>query len=482
MTPHSDGGSVRTLPYVDHFGLTSPDLRRLLGLALASGGDFAEVFCEYRTSAFILMEEDLIKETAETISLGLGVRVLKGEMTGYGYANDLSRPSLEAAARTAAAIASGRGRARPRPIKGRGRPLRLYPVRVPAHKATLDKKIALVQEAYASAQAHDPAVVRVRVALGDGVQYVCVVNAEGHWARDVRPLVKMSCSVIAERNGRKESGYHGGGGRVGLEYFEEDLAPRAIGREAAAEAVRLLDAREAPAGEMPVVLAPGHAGVLIHEAVGHLLEADFHRRRTSVFWNKMGAKVGADSVTIIDDPTIPRFRGSYNIDDEGTVPRPTLLVENGRAVGRLQDILSARVFKSAPTGHGRREDYSFWPIPRMSNIYIAAGRQSPEEIIGSVGKGLYAEQFQGGQVEDSGKFTFSVSSGYLIEGGRLTAPVKQATLIGTNIDILNKIAMVGNDLRFGLQTGTCSKDGQDVPVTDGCPTLKISEMTVGGRT
>ncbi|MBN2207608.1 MAG: TldD/PmbA family protein [Candidatus Aminicenantes bacterium] len=476
------GATARTLPYVDRFGLTDAAIRRLLALALASGGDFAEVFCEYRASSFILMEDDIIKETAETISLGLGVRVLRGVTTGYGYANDLSRPSLDAAARTAAAIASGRGRrVRPAPSRPGPRPLRLFPVRLPASKAGLSEKIALVRDAYEAALACDPAVVKVRVGLGDSLQTVRIVNSAGVEARDVRPLIKMTCSAIAERGDRRESGYHGGGGRVGMEYFAEELPPRAIGRAAAAEAVRLLDARPAPAGEMPVVLAPGHAGVLIHEAVGHLLEADFHRRRTSVLWNKIGAKVGADAVTIIDDPTLPRFRGSYDVDDEGTLPRPTVLVENGRAVGRLQDILSARYFKTSPTGHGRREDYSCWPLPRMSNIYIAAGVRSPEEIIGSVDKGLYAEAFQGGEVEDSGKFTFSVSSGYLIEGGRLTAPVRQATLIGTNIDILNKIALVGNDLRFGLPTGTCSKEGQDVPVTDGCPTLKIAEMTVGGR-
>lgn len=482
MTPRR-AVPARSLPYVDRFGLSDADIRRLLRLALASGGDFAEVFCEHRSSSFVLMEDDIIKETAETISLGVGIRTLKGEATGYGYANDLSRSALDAAARTAAAIASGRGgRRRPRAARPAPRPLRLYPVRFSAARAGLDEKIALVRDAYQAALARDPSVVKARVGLGDSLQYVRIVNSEGVDARDVRPLVKLVCSAIAERGGRRESGYHGGGGRVGLEYFADELCPREIGREAAAEAVRLLDAREAPAGEMPVVLAAGHAGVLIHEAVGHLLEADFHRRRTSVFWNKIGAKVGADAVTIVDDPTLPRFRGSYNVDDEGTVPRPTLLVENGRAVGRLQDILSARYFKSPLTGHGRREDYSFWPVPRMSNIYIAAGERSPEEIIGSVAKGLYAESFQGGEVEDSGKFTFSVSSGYLIEGGRRTAPVKQATLIGTNIDILNKIALIGNDLVFGLPTGTCSKEGQDVPVTDGCPTLKISEMTVGGRT
>jgi len=232
---------------------------------------------------------------------------------------------------------------------------------------------------------------------------------------------------------------------------------------------------------MPVVLSPGHAGVLIHEAVGHLLEADFNRKKTSVFWDKFGKKVGSALVTIYDDPTIPAFRGSYNIDDEGTPPRKTLLVERGIIRGLLQDKLSARLMGMPLTGHGRRQDYTDIPIPRMANTYIGPGDAGREDILRSVKRGFYADRFQGGQVEDSGKFTFSVSSGYLIENGRLTAPVKQATLIGSNVDILNKIEMVGNDLGWSLQTGTCSKDGQDVPVTDGCPTIKIAMMTVGGQ-
>jgi TldD protein len=471
----------RSLPYIDHFELTERDELRILNLALAQGGDFAELFCEYRTFGFILMEEDIIKETAESISLGLGIRVLKGEMTGYGFTNDPAWSAIKSAAQTAAAIASGSAARAASSLKTRRSLHRLYPVRVPSHRASLDAKIGLVRDAYQSARDHDARIIKVKAALGESIQYVSIVNSEGLRVRDVRPLIKLSCSAIAEREGRKESGFHGGGGRVGLEYFEETLTPRTIGREAADEALRLLDAQDAPAGEMPVVLAPGHAGVLIHEAVGHLLEADFHRRKTSVLWDKMGKQVGSDLVTIIDDPTIPRYRGSYNIDDEGTVPRPTVLIEKGKAVGLLQDLLSARFFKTAPTGHGRREDYSFWPLPRMSNIFIAAGAHEPEEIVASVRKGLYAEQFLGGQVEDSGKFTFSVSSGHLIEGGRLTAPVRQATLIGSNIDILGKVEMVGSDLAFSLQTGTCSKDGQDIPVTDGCPTLKIAQMTVGGR-
>jgi TldD protein len=298
--------------------------------------------------------------------------------------------------------------------------------------------------------------------------------------RDSRPLIKLTCLAIAEKKGKREFGLSGGGGRVGLEYFASGLTPSEIGQKAAQEALNLLEAAEAPAGEMPVVLSPGHAGVLVHEAVGHLLEADFNRKKTSIFWNKMGKKVGSSQVNIYDDPTIPYFRGSYNIDDEGTVPKKTLLIEKGIVVGLLQDRLSASLMNMSLTGHGRREDFTFMPIPRMSNIYIDQGEYSPEEIIRSIKDGFYADQFQGGQVEDSGKFTFSVSSGYLIENGKLTTPVKQATLIGSNVDILQKIELLGSDLKFGLQTGTCSKEGQDVPVTDGCPTIKIAKMTVGG--
>ncbi|MBU2439171.1 MAG: TldD/PmbA family protein, partial [Acidobacteria bacterium] len=246
------------------------------------------------------------------------------------------------------------------------------------------------------------------------------------------------------------------------------------------EALHLLDAEPAPAGEMPVVLSAGHSGVLIHEAVGHLLEADFIRKKTSVFWDKMGKKVASDRVTIYDDPTIPYFRGSYNVDDEGIEPQKTLLIDKGRLSGLLQDRLSAKILNMTPTGHGRRQDYSSIPIPRMSNTYIEHGEYDREEIIRSVKKGFYAHHFQGGQVEDTGKFTFSVSSGYLIEDGRLTTPVKQATLIGSNIAILNSIEMVGSDLTYSLQTGICGKDGQEAPVSDGCPTMKITSMTVGG--
>jgi TldD protein len=321
----------------------------------------------------------------------------------------------------------------------------------------------------------------VKAVFQDHIQHVTILNSDGLIARDARPQARLTCYAVAEEGKRRESGYSGGGGRVGLEYFERGLNPERIGQDAADDALRLLEAVPAPAGEMPVVLAAGHSGVLVHEAVGHLLEADFNRKKTSIFWDKMGKKVGSSLLTIYDDPTIPSFRGSYGIDDEGTIPRKTLLIDRGVVAGFLQDRLSARLMGQPLTGHGRRQDYSCIPIPRMANTYVDKGPDDPADILKSVGKGIYAEKFEGGQVEDSGKFTFSISSGYLIEEGRLTAPIKQATLIGTNIDILRKIEMVGGDLAFGLQTGTCSKEGQDVPVNDGCPTMKISKMTVGGQ-
>ena len=477
----SDTNLIRPVPFEDHFLLSTEDLERTLAIALASGGDFAEVFLEYRAYNFVMMEEDIIKETAESVSLGLGVRVLSGEKTGYGYTNDLSPEKIRRAALAASAIA---GAARTvQAIDLRATPLthNYYRVGEAAHRIPLEPKFAFVKEAYLACQAADAAVKKVKAGIQDSIQFVTIANSDGLLVSDARPMVKLTCTAISEKGVLRESGYSGGGGRVGLEYFRDVRHPADIGREAALEAVGLLEAKDAPAGEMPVVLSPGHAGVLIHEAVGHLLEADFNRKKTSIFWDKFGKKVGSELITIYDDPTIPAFRGSYNVDDEGTPPRKTLLIEKGVIRGLLQDRLSGGLMNMALTGHARRQDYSDMPIPRMANTYIAAGQTPREDIIKSVKKGFYADRFQGGQVEDSGKFTFSVSSGFLIENGRLTAPVKQATLVGSNIDILNKIEMVGADLAFSLQTGTCSKEGQDVPVMDGCPTMKISKMTVGGR-
>ena len=470
-----------SLAFEDHFNISLGDLQKILDISLSRGGDFSEIYLEYKIYNFINMEEDIIKETAESISLGLGIRVLSGEKTGYGYTNDLSFAKIKKAALTAASIASSRTLREASPLSPVQFHHNFYPVLESPHKESLEKKISFVKETYHSAQNFDRKIKKVNVSFLDHTQFVTILNSEGLKVSDVRPLIKLACLAIAEKEDKRETGFSGGGGRVGMEYFSTDLTPKEIGQDAAKEALELLEAALPPAGEMPVVLAPGHSGVLVHEAVGHLLEADFIRKKTSIFWNKMGKKVGSNQVTIYDDPTIPCFRGSYNIDDEGTIPKKILLIERGKMADLLQDRLSAKLMRRPLTGHGRRQDYSCIPIPRMSNTYIDRGKYSPDEIIKSVEKGFYAHKFLGGQVEDSGKFTFSVSSGYLIENGKLTAPVKQATLIGTNIDILKNIEMIGSDLKFGLQTGTCGKEGQAVPVIDGCPTIKISRMTVGGQ-
>jgi TldD protein len=481
MKPVSPSKTSPPPPLIDRFGLDPADLGKVLDLALSSGGDFAEIYMERRNYDFVNMEEDIIKETAESVSLGLGIRVLRGEQTGFGFTNDLALEKVRKAALTAAAIARGKTKIRAARLRKKRSAADVYRETKPADKAGLARKIDLVREAYAAAQKFDRRIVKVKATFQDSRSDIAILNSEGLFARDVRPMVKLVCVAISEKDGQREFGFWGGGGRVGLEHFRDALTPKMIGEQAAREAVVLLEAADAPAGEMPIVLAPGHSGVLIHEAVGHLLEADFNRKKTSIFWNKLGRKVGSELVTIYDDPTIPAFRGSYNVDDEGTAPRKTLLIEKGLVRGFLQDRLSAGLMRQPLTGHGRRQDFSHMPIPRMANTYIERGEHAPEEILRSVDKGFYVASLSGGQVEDSGKFTFSVSLGYLIESGRLTAPVKQATLIGTNIDILRRIEMAGSDLEFGLQTGTCSKEGQDVPVSDGCPTLKISKMTVGGR-
>lgn len=471
---------VRALPFEDHFSLSKEDMEKILNIALSLGGDFSEIFLEYRLFNSINMEEDIIKETSENIMIGAGIRVIYGDQTGYGYTNDISFDKMKRAALSAASIAKGNIPRHSNPLRPSPLPHNYYPVSTIPEEEPLDKKLALVREIYKNALNFDSKIKKVKVSFIDQTRYIRIANSEGLHISDVQPLIKLTCVSIAEMAGRREIGYSGRGGKANLEYFEENHTPRHTGREASQEALTLLEAVQPPAGEMPIVLAPGHSGVLIHEAVGHLLEADFNRKKTSVFWDKMGKKVGNEQIFIYDDPTIPFYRGSYNIDDEGTTPAKTPLIERGKLVGLLQDRLSARLMGEALTGHGRRQDYTCIPIPRMSNTFIDRGEYHPEEILKSVSRGLYAHRFEGGQVEDSGKFTFSVSSGFLIEGGRLSTPVKQATLIGSNLDILRKIERVGSDLAFGFQTGTCGKEGQAAPVTDGCPTLKVAKMTVGG--
>jgi TldD protein len=386
---------------------------------------------------------------------------------------------MKQAALTAAAISSSGGASLPLGLTPRTVTHQVYDLNRPLHDSSLETKINLVQEAYRAAQNYDSKVTKVRTRLTDEIQYVTVANSDGLIVSDTRPQVRLFVYATAEDGENRNTGSDNGGGRVGLGYFESVRTPKQIGEKAAEEAVTLLSAVDPAAGEQPVVLGAGQSGVMVHEAVGHPLEADGNRKKTSIMWDKLGANVANPIVTIYDDPLIPHYRGSYNVDDEGTTPRKKMLIENGVLVGYLQDRLSAKLMGKEPDGHGRRENYQYVPVPRMANTLLAQGDADPEEIIRSVKKGFYAVTYQGGMVQDSGKFSFSVNMGYLIEDGKLTAPVKNATLIGTNVQILNEVSMIGNDMGFFL--GTCGKDGQSAAVTAGTPTLKIEKMTVGGR-
>lgn len=468
-----------SLFWENHFGVTKEQMEKILQAALSKGGEFAELFFEYRIANAIRMEEEIIKETSQSVNMGVGIRVIRGEQTGYAYTNDLSFRKMKETALIAAAIANSSSRLQKITLTENKVPHQVYDLSQAFDQLGLKEKISLVQRAYSSAQKFDARIVKIQVWLGDEMQYVTIANSKRQIISDARPQVRLSVRATAEKNSNRNTGFYSGGGRVGLGYFETQRTPETIGQKAAEEAIILLSAIDPPAGEQPVVLGAGDSGVMIHEAVGHPLEADANRKKTSIMWDKLGKQVASPLVTIYDDPTLLHYRGSLNIDDEGTLPQKTLLIEKGKLVGYLQDRLSAKLMGMTPTGHGRRENFEWPPIPRMCNTVLEKGETYPEDIIRSVKKGFYAMSYQGGQVQDSGKFTFSVNLGYLIENGKLTFPIKNATLIGTNVQILNEIEMVGNDMGFFL--GTCGKEGQSVPVTAGTPTLKIRKMTVGGR-
>jgi TldD protein len=466
--------------FQDRFGVSREDMKKILEIALSKGGDFSELFFEYKISNSVRMEEDIIRESSEDILLGVGLRVLKGDQTGYGYTSELTMESMKKTALTAAAIAAGGGGTTPvTPLSVKESGHQVYDMSAPFTDVKLGGKIALVKEGYGAAQSYDKRITKVQAVLLDQIQYVTIANSEGLLVSDVRPMAIMYVSTTAEENGTRNTGFKSSGGRVGLSHFTDVETPTLVGRKSAEEAITLLGAIDPPAGEQPVVLSSYQSGVMIHEAVGHPLEADANRKKTSIMWDKLGKQIANPIVTIYDDPTIPYFRGSLNVDDEGTETKKTMLIEKGKLVGYLQDRLSARVMGMELNGHGRRESYKNNPVPRMANTVLGKGDANPEDIIKSVKKGFYAVTYQGGQVSDAGKFTFSVNMGYLIEDGKLTKPVKNATLIGTNVQILNEVEMIGNDTDFFL--GTCGKDGQSAAVTAGTPTLKIRTMTVGGR-
>lgn len=484
IAPHFAGNLFAETTYtakpgeVNYFGMSKEDIRKLLEIALSKGGEFSELFFEYMVDSSVSMSEGIIKGSSESVRLGVGVRVVKGEQTGYGYTNELTFEKIKATALTAATIAQGNSKATVANMNEYFPKVQTYATENLISDATLKTKIELIREAYDAAMKYDSKIVKVNSSLADSIQYVTIANSEGHIISDVRPMVRLVVSATAENGKVRGSGHGNDGGRVGLDFYKKAAHPRDIGTRAAKEAVELLSAEPAPAGEYTVVLSKHQSGVMIHEAVGHPLEGDANWKKQSIMSEKFGQIVASPLINIYDDATIPSLRGSLNIDDEGTLCEKAVLIEKGKFVGYLNDKLSAKILKQPENGHGRRETYQHMPIPRMNNTNLAPGESTPEEIIKSVKKGFYAQTYQGGMVENTGKFTFSVNLGYLIEDGKLTKPLRNATLIGSNINILKDVDMVAND--FGVFLGSCGKAGQTVPVTAGTPTLRIKKMTVGG--
>jgi TldD protein len=466
--------------FTGKFNISISNIESLLGVALSKGGDYADLYFEYATLNSLNLEEQIIKSANRAARLGVGVRVISGEKTGYAYCDEIDVAAIHKAALTAAHIAqSGFGAG---PVKvSRSNPARdLYPVTKLIDDEPLPRKIELLNRIDRTSRAFDRRIREAQVSLADEFKLVLIATSEGSLVGDAQPLARMRVMCIADDDGNLQSGVSGGGGRVGMDFFSDRLLDH-YANEAARQAIVQLEAQDAPAGSMEVVLGPGWPGVLLHEAVGHGLEADFNRKGMSAFSGLIGQKVASELCTVVDDGAMPNRRGSLNIDDEGNPTSKTVLIENGVLRGYLQDKLSSRLTGASLTGNGRRESYRRMPMPRMTNTYLLNGASSPDEIIRSVKRGLYAVQFGGGQVDiTNGKFVFNATEAYLIEDGKVTAPVKGATLIGNGPDALTKVTAVANDLALDEGVGTCGKDGQSVPVGVGIPTIKISEMTVGG--
>lgn len=466
---------------LDPWGLKHEHLDRALGEIFDHRIDYADIYFQYTRSEGWNLEEGIVKTGSFSIEQGVGVRAISGEKTAFAYSDTLSLDALLNASRSVREIGrQGQSRQVPSSLRSKTVGRTLYAPIDPL--ATLDAtaKVKLLERLEKKARQRDPHVVQVMAGLGMEYDVIMVLGSDGRLAADVRPLVRLSLNVIVERNGRRESGHAGGGGRTGLAYFDDVILDQYVA-QAVDEALVNLDAKPAPAGEMAVVLGAGWPGILLHEAVGHGLEGDFNRKGSSVFSGRVGQRVAAKGVTVVDDGTIADRRGSLNIDDEGNQTQRNVLIEDGILKGYLQDSHNARLMKTAPTGNGRRESFAHLPMPRMTNTFMLGGKDSPHEIIASVKKGLYAANFGGGQVDiTSGKFVFSASEAYMIEDGRITYPVKGATLIGNGPDALTRVSMIGDDMRLDSGVGTCGKEGQSVPVGVGMPTIRIDGLTVGG--
>ena len=462
------------------YGLDVADLTPVFGKIMAHQVDYADLYFQYSRSEAWSLEEGIVKAGSFSIDEGVGVRALSGEKTAFAYSDDISAQALGDAAAAVRAIAAAGQERRVPALKKATRGHRLYVPHDPLASLDAASKVRLLERLETLARAEDSRVTQVMAHLAGEYEVVLVACSDGRLAADIRPLVRVSLTVIVEADGRREQGSAGGGGRTDYDFFTDDVL-HGYAREAVHQAVTNLVARPAPAGTMTVVLGAGWPGILLHEAVGHGLEGDFNRKGSSTFAGRVGSRVAARGVTVIDDGTLAERRGSLNIDDEGNPTQRTVLIEDGILKGYMQDSLNARLMGVAPTGNGRRESFAHLPLPRMTNTTMLNGDKSVEEIIKSVRKGIYAVNFGGGQVDiTNGKFVFSMSEAYLIEDGKVTTPVKGATLIGSGPEAMNQVSMIGNDMRLDPGVGTCGKDGQSVPVGVGQPTLRIDGLTVGG--
>ena len=474
-------GPSEGIGYFSRFGVDERMIREALSTALSRGGDAADVFFEHSVSNSLQLEDGAVNRAWNGVQLGVGVRVVKGDQTGYGYTEELTLESLKRCAETAAAVADGPARAVPERFRVASDLPRRYPVRSRWDEVAVDSKLPLLNRLNAAVFARDPRVKKVNVGFNDESKVILLATSDGLIVEDVQPMTSIGLSCVAEHKGRRESNGYNVAGRSGMELYSEERLERMV-REAVARTTVLFEAIQPPAGEMPVVLAAGSSGILLHEAIGHGMEADFNRKGVSIYSDKIGKPVAKPFVNIVDDGTIEHARGAINVDDEGNQPGKTMLVQGGVLATYLHDSISAQHYKVKPTGSGRRQSYQHVPMPRMSATYMLPGPHEREEIIASVKQGIYCDYFTNGQVQiGAGDFTFYVKNGYLIENGKLTRPIKDVNIIGNGPKVLEQVDMVANDLKIDEGGWTCGKNGQGVPVSQGMPTVRVAAITVGGR-
>jgi TldD protein len=475
------GGPSSQIRYFARFGVDDRLIRDALAAAMSRGADFADLFFQHRVTSTLVLQDGEVNKAYQNVELGVGVRAVKGDQTGYGYTEELTADALRSAARTAAAIAEGPARQGPTELHVTSRLPDRYPVPIGWEDVRPDRKLPFLERVNAAVLAADSRVKKATASFMDQHGAILVVDSNGRLVEDLQPMTSLRVSCVAEQNGRRETNGYNVAGRAGIDFYDDEKLARVV-REAVARTTLLLEAAQPPAGEMPVVLAAGASGILLHEAIGHGMEADFNRKGISIYADRIGKAIAKPFVNIVDDGTIDHARGAINVDDEGNLPGRTLLVENGVLATYLHDQISARHFGLAPTGNGRRESYRYAPLPRMRATYMLNGPHQHDEIVASVKKGIYCSNFANGQVQiGAGDFTFYVKNGFLIEDGKLTRPIKDVNIIGNGPKVLEQVDMVGDDLAIDEGGWTCGKDGQGVAVSQGMPTVRVASITVGGR-